>query len=65
MTGAAVPQTATERKLYHIWQDMLDNGKVSTKISFFALGGDSLKATQLIFRINREFDTRLDLKHLF
>lgn len=65
VTGAAIPQTAAERKLYHIWQDVLDNGKVSTKVSFFALGGDSLKAIQLIFRINREFDTRLDLKHLF
>lgn len=65
VTGAAVPQTATERKLYHIWQEVLDNGKISTKVSFFALGGDSLKAVQLIFRINREFGTRLDLKHLF
>lgn len=63
--GAAVPQTVTEQKLYHIWQDVLDNGKISTKVSFFALGGDSLKAIQLISRINREFDTRLDLKHLF
>ncbi|GFZ85501.1 hypothetical protein GCM10011359_13300 [Nesterenkonia alkaliphila] len=49
----------TEERLGEIWAAVLRLDSVSRSDSFMALGGDSLYATQVVSRINREFGVRL------
>jgi len=49
------PATATEARLADIWGAVLGIGRVSATANFFEAGGDSLRATQLVVRIQKEF----------
>ena len=53
------PRNDTESKIARIFQSILQLNSVSINDNFFALGGDSLKGTQVINRINAVFN--LDL----
>ena len=44
---------------------MLNKKEISISDSFFDVGGNSLKATRLVSRINKEFKLELDLKTFF
>jgi amino acid adenylation domain-containing protein len=59
------PQTATEMVLAELWGEVLDVEKVGLQDNFFALGGHSLIATQLISRIRGKFGIELPLADLF
>ena len=59
------PSNPLEEKLVCIWQQVLSVGRVGMGDDFFSLGGHSLKATQLVSVINREFDAEMPLKELF
>ncbi|MEZ0115026.1 amino acid adenylation domain-containing protein [Catenulispora sp. EB89] len=61
------PATATERELAGIWSSLLgvDLARIGQGESFFALGGSSLQATQLIARIRDAFFVDLDVRELF
>jgi amino acid adenylation domain-containing protein/non-ribosomal peptide synthase protein (TIGR01720 family) len=52
------PETETQRILVGIWNDIL---KTETGITddFFAMGGHSLRAVQMLARIEAEFDVRI------
>jgi amino acid adenylation domain-containing protein len=58
------PRTAVERVLADIWQELLRVDRVGVQDDFFALGGDSLIATQTIMRIRKVFDVNLQLRHI-
>ncbi|MGE6631997.1 amino acid adenylation domain-containing protein [Bacillus sp. NPDC077027] len=60
-----LPETETEQKLAAIWEDILGVERVYVEDQFFDLGGHSLKATQVISRINHEFSLKAPLKILF
>ncbi|MGB5930265.1 MAG: amino acid adenylation domain-containing protein [Cyclobacteriaceae bacterium] len=60
-----LPDSPTEKALAEIWKDILGLKEVSIHDSFFDLGGQSLKATQLLSRIARDLDTRLELGTIF
>lgn len=60
-TGAS----ATERRLVDIWEDVLNIRPVGTSDDFFALGGHSLRAMQLLARIEEHFGRRLPIATLF
>ncbi|MGA2589395.1 MAG: amino acid adenylation domain-containing protein [Bryobacteraceae bacterium] len=49
------PATATEKRLAGLWQDALGLARVSATANFFESGGDSLRATHLVVRIQEEF----------
>lgn len=51
----ASPTSDTEAVLVKIWQDVLGIEKVGILDNFFALGGDSIKAIQVVSRL-RSFD---------
>jgi amino acid adenylation domain-containing protein len=51
----ADPATPTEKRLARLWQEVLGLARVSATANFFESGGDSLRATQLVVRIHREF----------
>ncbi len=51
----AEPATATEKRLARVWRETLGVARVSATANFFESGGDSLGATQVVMRIQREF----------
>ena len=59
------PRTRTEQRLAAIWREVLGGGEVSVHDDFFALGGDSVLAGQLIARMRREFALDLPIFRLF
>ena len=61
------PTTPTEHTLADIWHHLLDipADRISTTDNFFTLGGNSLRAIQLISRINDTLHHHLDLRQIF
>lgn len=54
-----------EEKLCQVWCDVLNVHQVGIYDNFFALGGDSIKATQLVTRVAKAFETTLSLRDIF
>ncbi|MBZ4423348.1 non-ribosomal peptide synthetase, partial [Myxococcus sp. RHSTA-1-4] len=63
--GYVAPRTATEEKLAAIWAEVLHLERVSIQEDFFALGGHSLMATQVVSRVRRAFEVELPVRALF
>ncbi len=59
------PRNEVERTLADIWREVLGLRHAGVKDDFFELGGDSLSATRVFARINRQFGARVTLKDLF
>lgn len=49
------PQTAIEKSIVQIWQEILHLEKVGVNDNFFDLGGHSLLLTQILSRLNRMY----------
>jgi acyl-coenzyme A synthetase/AMP-(fatty) acid ligase/acyl carrier protein len=65
-TAAIVPpETATEIAIAEIWTHVLDRREISRDSDFFALGGHSLNATQVVTRINDRFGVTLRVRTIF
>ncbi|MGB6105900.1 MAG: amino acid adenylation domain-containing protein [Pusillimonas sp.] len=62
---AAPPEGATEQQIAQVWQSVLDRGAVGRHDDFFALGGKSLDAMQVVSRLRRELSLPIDLIDLF
>jgi hypothetical protein len=61
----APPVTPVERGLAAIWGEVLDMSRVGLHDDFFALGGFSLLATQVVARVRAAFGVDLSLRRLF
>jgi len=59
------PQTATQMRLAAIWSDVLRLERVGKRDDFFASGGHSLLALQVVARVRDVFHLELPLKALF
>jgi acyl carrier protein len=59
------PRNETEEKLVAIWQDILGRERISIRDNFFDIGGQSIRAVQLIARINTTFLIRLSMEDVF
>jgi acyl-CoA synthetase (AMP-forming)/AMP-acid ligase II/acyl carrier protein len=59
------PRSLAEKALAAIWAEVLGIERVSVHDNFFALGGDSLKATQVASRVRTAFDVELPLGTVF
>lgn len=59
------PRTPVEEMLAGLWGQVLGSERVGVSDSFFELGGDSLRATQLILRLRETFQVELPLRDLF
>ncbi len=59
-----LPRDAIERQLRTIWESLLSTRPISVADDFFAVGGHSLLAVQLVARIERVFGRRLPLATL-
>ncbi|MBQ7607247.1 MAG: amino acid adenylation domain-containing protein [Desulfovibrionaceae bacterium] len=65
-TRAVQAKTLEEQRILAIWKDILacDSDSLGVTTSFFAAGGDSLTAFQLVERINTSFGVHLRLSDL-
>jgi acyl carrier protein len=59
------PVGETEQAVAAIWADLLGVERVGRHDDFFQLGGNSLLATRLVFRIRREMDVELSVSDVF
>ncbi|MGX1541280.1 amino acid adenylation domain-containing protein [Streptomyces adustus] len=59
------PRTPTEEAIAALWRTVLRQERVSIRDNFFAAGGHSLTAVNLVGRINRELGSSLPLQVLF
>ena len=63
--GYEAPAGETEEAIAAIWADLLRVERVGRHDEFFQLGGNSLLATRLVFRIRREMDVELSVNDVF
>nr|WP_238146926.1 SDR family NAD(P)-dependent oxidoreductase [Legionella pneumophila] len=59
------PQGSIEKRLAKLWQDNLHIVEIGRNDDFFALGGHSLKALNLIENINSILGANLSIQHLY
>ncbi|MFZ6011104.1 MAG: condensation domain-containing protein [Bacteroidota bacterium] len=59
------PQTAIQKVISAIWRSVLGLEQLDITTSFFAVGGDSLKATQILARIRQNLHVQIELKDIF
>ncbi|MEP7308327.1 MAG: amino acid adenylation domain-containing protein [Acidobacteriota bacterium] len=64
-SGSSAPATDTERTLARIWSEVLALDEVGVDESFFDLGGHSLKAIQIVSRINRDCGVQIGVGDVF
>lgn len=60
-----VPRDSVEETLLVLWNEILETRDLSPQSNFFDAGGNSLKAMQIIGRVGKHFQTRIDLLTLF
>jgi amino acid adenylation domain-containing protein len=59
------PRTPTEQALADIWKESLSLDRIGLHDDFFALGGHSLRALQVMSRIRQHFQADLPLRSFF
>jgi amino acid adenylation domain-containing protein/non-ribosomal peptide synthase protein (TIGR01720 family) len=62
--GYITPRDDRERALAAVWSSLLGRDRVGANDHFFALGGDSIKALQVVARL-RQQGLKLDIRDLF
>jgi acyl carrier protein len=63
--GFVAPRTPVEVALVAIWAEVLGKQGIGVEDDFFDLGGHSLRATQVIARVRKEFQLELPLRRIF
>jgi len=63
--GFVAPASAAEELLAEIWAEVLERPRIGAEDDFFALGGHSLRATQVVTRLAREIDVEIAVRQLF
>jgi non-ribosomal peptide synthase protein (TIGR01720 family) len=63
-TGFVIPQTENEMLLAGIWESVLGRKDIGVRDNYFALGGDSIKAIQILSRLGQHH-LKLEVRHLF
>lgn len=61
----AALSTDTEIYIGNLWKELLNEETIGRQDDFFLLGGDSIKATKILSRINRHFNTFISLDLFF
>jgi acyl carrier protein len=64
-TTYAAPRNEQEQEIADIWQNLLGIEQVGIHDDYFELGGDSLLATQIIYRIRERFNVEISLDKFF
>jgi len=61
----SAPETIWERRIADIWKEVLQLEKLEVHENFFNLGGQSLKAIQIINRIRKNYNIALPIQSIF
>jgi len=61
----AAPRNEIEQAVAEIWEQVLEIEKVGINDGLFELGGESIKAIQILSRVREKFDTDISLAVLF
>jgi amino acid adenylation domain-containing protein/non-ribosomal peptide synthase protein (TIGR01720 family) len=64
-TAYVPPANDIEASIVRIWEDILGINEIGIRDNFFDLGGHSLKATQVISRIEKELGFEIPLRRIF
>jgi amino acid adenylation domain-containing protein len=59
------PQNEIQEKLMLMWRELLTQERIGIQDNFFELGGHSFKLIQLISRISKEFNVKINPETLF
>jgi acyl transferase domain-containing protein/acyl carrier protein len=59
------PSNDTEKKLSHIWENILGISPIGIHDNFFHLGGNSLLLTQMVSKIRNQFQVGITLEKAF
>lgn len=63
--GSVAPRTPIEKQLAAIWAEFLGLDQVGVTDDFFALGGHSIMATQILARGSEEFQVEIPIEVIF
>ena len=58
-------ETPAQQLVISVWQGLLGTQNIDVQDNFFALGGDSLLATQVIFHLEKLFQMELSIQQFF
>ncbi len=58
------PRNEVEQQIANVWQSVLGQKRIGIHDNYFALGGDSIKAIQVVSRLY-ENNLKLEIRHLF
>ena len=61
----ALPRNEMEKSLVQIWEEVLGVRPIGIQDKFFDLGGHSLSATRVVFRVIKQFGLDISLQSLF
>ncbi len=59
------PRNEMESRIVAIWEEILERNRIGIYDDFFALGGHSIKAIQILNAYQKEFGVRLTMRDLF
>jgi acyl-CoA synthetase (AMP-forming)/AMP-acid ligase II/acyl carrier protein len=59
------PRNETEEWLMQVWQEVLGKELIGVKDDFFEIGGHSLRAVQVLFRIQKEYLVPISMTSFF
>lgn len=59
------PSTELQKEMVSLWEELIGVQNIGIRDNFFALGGHSLKATQLLNTVRSDFGYQLKLKDFF
>ena len=65
ISSGTAPRNPTEERLAEIWSEVLKVPTVSVDDDFFALGGHSILAIQVMARVRETFECDVPVRHLF
>ncbi|AXB41650.1 non-ribosomal peptide synthetase [Amycolatopsis albispora] len=61
----AAPRDRVEARLCQLWSEHLPGGSAGIDDDYFRSGGDSISALRLAAQVQREFERKISVKHLF
>lgn len=60
-----LPQGKYENAILEIWKEVLGKDEISTTDNYLEIGGHSLKAVQILSRILKQLDIKIELRDIF
>ncbi|ASZ09481.1 non-ribosomal peptide synthetase [Chitinophaga pendula] len=63
--GDVTPASPEEERLREIWKEVLGKEQIGVQENFFTLGGQSLKAVQLVFAVAEKLRRTIQMKDVF